>query len=170
LFAVTTGRTFGGTAAPNNAYSMVMLAFPSSPNEVQGTNATSTYVSDYATITSGPPGLRIQYIQNVDAASLAWDPVTNYWVAPDGATPAPTAISFAPELNVAGKYIFGASTGGLEADPGGKGPHHLLHPAGVQQHPHGRGSHHDRRSDRRRVVPDGHRALSRRSKRRMGAP
>lgn len=98
------------SAAPMNGYVMGMLANPSSPDEIQGTNTTK-YLSNYATIYSTKPGLRIQNITGIDPATLAWDAAANSWTS-NGTTPTATTISFAPELNVAGKYIFGASTGG----------------------------------------------------------
>jgi hypothetical protein len=97
--------------APMLGYRMGMLANPSSPDEIQGTN-TARYESDYATIYSTKPGLRIQNISSIsDPSTLEWDPVNYYWTY-NGTRPPATTISFAPELNVAGKYIFGASTGG----------------------------------------------------------
>jgi hypothetical protein len=100
------------TAAPMSGYTMAMLAYPSSPNEVQGTNG-GRYDSNYATITSPMPGLRIQRIQGLDATTLVWSDTLNYWTTQAGAVAGTTTtISFAPELNVGGKYIFGASTGG----------------------------------------------------------
>ena len=99
------------SAAPLDGYRMGMLANPSSPDEIQGTN-TGKYASNYATIYSAKPGLRIQNITSVDTDTLSWDEATNLWVSSTGATIPETTISFAPELNVAGKYIFGASTGG----------------------------------------------------------
>lgn len=91
------------------AYTMAMLANPSSPDEVQGTN-TKTYESDYATITSPKPGLKIQNITDI-TGTLTWNATTNLWESGTAIIPE-TKISFAPELNVAGKYIFGASQGG----------------------------------------------------------
>lgn len=129
LYALVAGRAFNaGTvdddpANTDNAYGMVMLAYPSSPNEVQGTNATNTYWSDWATITSGLPGLRVQYIEGV-TATLSWDATKNLWYYTDTAgnivTPPNTGPAFAPELNVAGKYIYGASTGGWKPTALGK--------------------------------------------------
>jgi hypothetical protein len=113
LFAEAPSGLNPGTAPEGrNAYAMVMLAYPSSPNEVQGTKADNTYTSPYTTITSKLPGLRIQWIDGFEAAALKWDPTRNLWVDSDEVAPPNTVISFAPELNVGGKYIFGASTGG----------------------------------------------------------
>ena len=89
-----------------NAYTMALLAFPSSPDETQGTNGT-TYLCNYATIAS-PLGNVV--IQKYDPeATLTWNATTNQW---DGAEAPETGFGFAQELNVGGKYIFGASTGG----------------------------------------------------------
>lgn len=96
-------------AAQMTGYTMAMLANPSSPDEVQGTN-TITYPSDYATITSPKPGLRIQDITGI-TGTLSWNAATNLWESGTAIIPQ-TTIAFAPELNVAGKYIFGASQGG----------------------------------------------------------
>jgi len=98
------------TQSPMTGYTMAMLANPSSPDEVQGTN-TTTYPSYYATITSPKPGLRIQNITGIATDTLSWNAATNLWIS-SAATIPQTTISFAPELNVAGKYIFGASQGG----------------------------------------------------------
>lgn len=88
---------------PLSAYTMAELAFPSSPQETQGTN-TIKYSSDYATITTPKGNLVVQkYEPN---ATLTWN--GSYW---DGAYP-PEDVTFAQELNVGGKYIFGASQGG----------------------------------------------------------
>lgn len=112
LFAETPADLDSGTVPEgNNAYAMVMLAFPSSPNEVQGTNAGNTYTSLYTTITSKLPGLRIQRIEDFDASTLEWDVASSLWIG-SGGVPPNTVITFAPELNVGGKYIFGGSTGG----------------------------------------------------------
>ncbi len=101
--------------APATAYTMAVLAFPSSPKEVQGTNGV-TFTSDYATVVSRQPALTIQYIQGLDPAALTWS--VDRWVTPDGA-PRVTPVGFGTELNVAGKYIYGASEGGWKPDQAG---------------------------------------------------
>lgn len=89
-------------------YTMAVLEYPSSSNELQGTNAT-TYESEYATIVSALPKLVIQYFGNSIPADLAWDGDT--WQS--GGTDLPVIdVAFGPELNVGGKYIYGASSGG----------------------------------------------------------
>jgi len=88
---------------PMTAYTMTVLAFPSSPDETQGTNQL-TYESDWAVITS-PKG-RIVVQRFDDGATLTWN--GSSW---NGAY-APEAITFSTELNVGGKYIFGASKKG----------------------------------------------------------
>lgn len=90
-------------------YDMVMLASPSSPNEVQGTKEGNTYDGVWATVTSDVPNLIIQ--QFTTGASLTWDPTLLRWVGTGVSLPV-TGFTFAPELNVGGKYIYGASTGG----------------------------------------------------------
>lgn len=93
-------------AAPMSAYTMALLAFPSSPDETQGTNGTR-YDCNYATIAS-PLGKCV--IQKFDPNNtLTWNAEEGQW---DGAEAPQTGFGFAQELNVGGKYIFGASTGG----------------------------------------------------------
>jgi hypothetical protein len=91
-------------------YNMALLEYPSSPDEVQGTD-TTTYEGTSATVISSKPKLVIQALGDTDPATLTWDVTTSRWVSGTSALPA-TPIGFAPELNVAGKYIYGASTGG----------------------------------------------------------
>ena len=104
---------FKALPAPMTAYTMNVLEYPSSTNELQGTNAT-TYDSDYATVVSSKPGLKVQYLGTVAPApdALTWDAADVRWEWADGAYPSLTTVSFAPELNVGGKYVFGASSGG----------------------------------------------------------
>ena len=99
------------TSEQDNAYTMALLANPSSPDEIQGTNGVP-YNSAFATVVSVKPKLLIQDITNYldpDDPELTWDGTR--WVS-GTAVPAPTYPTFAPELNVAGKYIFGGSRGG----------------------------------------------------------
>ncbi len=94
-------------------YWMAMLAYPSSPQEVQGTNEGQYYTyGNWATIASSSPALRIQYLIDdpENGVNISWDPDDYLWTGP--AVGATTNITFAPELNVGGKYIYGASTGG----------------------------------------------------------
>ena len=92
--------------APMSAYTMALLAYPSSKDETQGTNGT-TYDCNYATIAS-PLGKVV--IQRYDpGATLVWNATLGQW---DGAYAPETGFGFAQELNVGGKFIFGASTGG----------------------------------------------------------
>lgn len=100
---------------PLQGFTMALLAFPSSPDEVQGTNQVR-YDSDFATIVSSEPKLVIQIIGDADPAALEWN--GEAWEA-DGEELPEMALSFGPELNVGGKYIFGASKGGWRpVDPG----------------------------------------------------
>lgn len=96
--------------SPSAAYTMAVLENPSSPDELQGTNQ-QTYESNYATVISPRPKLSIQYLGiSSKPENLTWN--GTQWVI-DGVTGPPLIpITFAPELNVAGKYVFGASKGG----------------------------------------------------------
>jgi hypothetical protein len=98
-------------AEPMTGYTMALLEYPSSPDEVQGTDA-STYPGTSATVVSSKPRLVIQALGTTDPATLTWDELTSRWTTSDGVALPATPIGFAPELNVAGKYIYGASTGG----------------------------------------------------------
>lgn len=97
-------------------YTMAVLEFPSSPNELQGTN-TLPYESQYATIVSASPKLVIQYVGDIDAGTLTWD--GDSWLS-NGTELEIIPISFGPELNVGGKYIYGASSGGWKPTKTGK--------------------------------------------------
>lgn len=98
---------------PLTGYSMAMLANPSSPDEVQGACATTnpgtnetalTYPSLEATVYS-PYGKIV--IQKITGPNLVWS--GTYWTGDAGT---PINVSFAGELNVGGKVIYGLSTGG----------------------------------------------------------
>lgn len=100
--------------SPMTAYTMAELEYPSSSNELQGTN-TNTYESNYATVVSNKPEFVVQYLGNEIPTDLTWD--VSRWVTGDGTyPPIVSGFGFAPELNVGGKYIFGASTGGWKPD------------------------------------------------------
>lgn len=88
------------------AYTMAELAFPSSNQETQGTN-TTMYESYYATIAT-PMGKLVVQRYEPDAV-LTWNAEAGQW---DGAYAPETGFGFQQELNVGGKFIFGASTGG----------------------------------------------------------
>jgi hypothetical protein len=103
-------------ATSMTAYTMAVLENPSSSTELQGTN-TTTYESGFATITSGQPKLVVQYLGSIEPASLTWDGTR--WVS--GPTvPRVVPVVFAPELNVGGKYIYGATQGGWRPDLAGR--------------------------------------------------
>ncbi|MGO8683999.1 MAG: hypothetical protein ACLQUT_05400 [Thermoleophilia bacterium] len=102
--------------APMTAYTMAVLENPSSSTELQGTNA-STYDSAYATVVSARPNLVIQYVGANVPADMTWDAAMNKWISASTLVDVP--VSFAPELNVAGKYVFGASEGGWKPDKAG---------------------------------------------------
>lgn len=95
-------------AEPMTGYTMAVLEYPSSSSELQGTN-TVTYEGAYATVVSAKPKLVIQYLGAAVPAILTWDGTK--WVTDTG-IPTIVPISFAPELNVGGKYVYGASVGG----------------------------------------------------------
>lgn len=97
------------------AYTMAALEYPSSSNELQGTNK-ATYESDWATVVSAKPKLVVQYAGKTAPTSLTWDSESNQWA---GIGDPLTGFGFAPELNVGGKYIFGASQGGWKPDKTG---------------------------------------------------
>ena len=103
LFDNTLAETMTG-------YTMAMLGNPSSPDEIQGAN-TATYEGTSATVISSKPKLVIQALGMAEPATLTWDVATSRWLNGTAAL-STTQIGFAPELNVAGKYIYGASTGG----------------------------------------------------------
>ncbi|MHC1733946.1 MAG: hypothetical protein AB9888_18185 [Bacteroidales bacterium] len=93
---------------PMNGYTMAMLAFPSSPNEAQGTNG-QLYDGNWATVVSTSPTLIIQRLD--PGAVPVWDSEAGMWIGEGVLAPLANFI-FSPELNVGGKYIYGASTGG----------------------------------------------------------
>ncbi len=97
--------------APMTAYTMAVLEYPSSADELQGTNGTM-YASSWATVVSASPKLVIQYFGASVPTTLTW--LGTQW---DAGTPVP--VSFAPELNVGGKYVFGASEGGWKPTQAG---------------------------------------------------
>jgi len=89
------------------AYTMAELEYPSSLDELQGTN-TVTYGSSYATVVSAQPGLVIQYLgETLPEEDPTWNSTAKKW---DEYRIDP--VTFGVELNVAGKYIFGAAQGG----------------------------------------------------------
>jgi hypothetical protein len=94
-----------GLSEPMTGYVMAELEYPSSSNELQGTN-TNTYESVIASVASPKGKLVVQRFD--DPSALTWNASLGQW---DGAE-TPETISFAVELNVGGKLIFGASTGG----------------------------------------------------------
>lgn len=101
---------FKGLVTPMTAYNMAVLEYPSSLNELQGTD-TTTFQSGSATVISTQPRLVIQYLGATKPA-LTWE--VDKWLFDSDTTSYPPTVSvgFGPELNVAGKYIFGASGGG----------------------------------------------------------
>jgi hypothetical protein len=98
-------------------YVMAMLANPSSPDEVQGNNK-ATYDGNLATVVSNLWKLRIQKCGSAipETTDLYWN--VDRWVS-DNITCTDEPISFAVELNVGGKLIYGASTGGWKVKTAG---------------------------------------------------
>lgn len=119
---------------PMTGYSMVMLANPSSPDEIQGACATAvpgdntsamTYQSTESTVYSPDGKLVIQLLgglrEDVLEGDLVWDGTK--WVDgdPDDQTTVgpPILVSFGGELNVGGKVIYGLSSGGWKPTAAG---------------------------------------------------
>lgn len=90
------------------AYKMAELEYPSSKDELQGTN-TNTYESTVASVASPKGKLVVQRIEGVDPDLLTWN--GSLWESDGAALPA-VPITFAVENNVGGKLIFGASLKG----------------------------------------------------------
>jgi hypothetical protein len=89
-------------------YKMALLANPSSPDEVQGTDG-SVYDSELAAVVSGKADLVIQNITNICTQDLEWS--GDSWML-HGVSLDQDSVMFAAELNVGGKYVYGASQGG----------------------------------------------------------
>lgn len=92
-------------AAPMEAFTMAELEYPSSKNELQGTNM-NTYDCYVASVASPYGKIVVQEITGADPTTLVWNGTS--WTGGGAITP----VSFAVENNVGGKLIFGASTGG----------------------------------------------------------
>lgn len=103
---------------PMEGYKMEVLANASSPDEIQGTD-TTTYDALEATIVTDQGNFVVQYFGE-SVPDLTWDINNKLWTF-DGYedTNRPIIISFAPELNVGGKYIFGASEGAWKPQKAG---------------------------------------------------
>lgn len=97
---------------PMVAYPMAELEYPSSKNELQGTNAPNegvgTYLSNVASVASPNGEIVIQRTEGVDPSLLTWNAAEGVW--DNAASPEP--IAFSVENNVGGKLIFGASLKG----------------------------------------------------------
>ena len=110
---------YKGLLTTMQGYVMALLEYPSSSTEVQGNNK-GFYESNWATIISDKPSLIIQNISDAsDPSSLIWDADESQWRDSNGEAYPDTPISFGPELNVGGKYIFGASEGGWKPTTAG---------------------------------------------------
>ncbi len=97
---------------PMFGYNMAVLAYPNSPDETQGTDS-HTYDSYLSTMVSNEAKLVIQHY-DADPSTLVWNGTS--W---DG-TVSTENVTFAVELNVAGKYIYGAASGGWKPQTTGK--------------------------------------------------
>jgi len=96
---------------PNNSmtgYVMGVLEYPSSASELQGTNQV-TYEGNFAMVVSDLWKLGIQHCGDEIPGDLVWN--GSAWVSAT-TTCTDVPVSFAIELNVGGKLIFGASQGG----------------------------------------------------------
>jgi len=103
---------------PMKGYNMEVLANASSPDEVQGTD-TTTYDALEATIVTDQGIFAVQYFGE-SIPELTWDINNKMWTFDKyNNINAPIIISFAPELNVGGKYIFGASEGAWKPQKAG---------------------------------------------------
>lgn len=113
------------TDDPMYGYEMAMLANPSSKDEIQGTNTNDQVVCYSPTVISDSPKLVIQYfgtdleednpVTVLEENGIEEDWAATMWV---GVEPEP-AVIFGPELNVGGKYIYGAAQGGWKPDQPG---------------------------------------------------
>jgi hypothetical protein len=104
----------GATA---QGYTMAVLEYPSSSNELQGTNQ-EMYDATYATVVSASPKLVVQFLGASVPDTLEW--ASDKWVYTGTNTwPSIAPVSFAPELNVGGKYVYGASQGGWKPTQAG---------------------------------------------------
>lgn len=93
---------------PMQAFTMAELEFPSSKNELQGTN-TNEYYCYVASVASPNGHIVVQAIDgNADPSALDWNGTE--WIGAGAGEVVP--VGFGVENNVGGKLIFGASTGG----------------------------------------------------------
>ena len=112
LAEIEAGKTMKG-------YNMAVLEYPSSSSELQGTN-TETYDGEFATVVSNLWDLRIQYCGDAIPDGLYWDPDAALWVSDiPNVSCYHVPVSFAVELNVGGKLIFGGSQGGWKPTQAG---------------------------------------------------
>jgi hypothetical protein len=114
---VTLYEPLADLGASANGYTMRVLEYPSSSNELQGTNNVK-YDADYATVVSASPKLVVQFLGASVPTNLEW--ASDKWVYSGTNTwPSIAPVSFAPELNVGGKYVWGASQGGWKPTQAG---------------------------------------------------
>jgi hypothetical protein len=99
--------------SPMTGYTMAVLANPSSPDEVQGTNF-ATYLSEYATVASQAWAFVVQRCGDTIGDAGTWNGVL--W---DGCS-TPATVASGLELNVAGKTVFGGSQGGWKPTQAGR--------------------------------------------------
>jgi hypothetical protein len=94
-------------------YTMAVLANPSSPDEVQGTNGV-TYDSSYATVASQAWAFAVQRCgDTVGDTAGTWN--GTQW----SGCSAPATVASGLELNVAGKTVYGGSQGGWKPTTAG---------------------------------------------------
>ncbi len=132
----------GNSVTSLTTFPMKVLANPSSPNEVQGAGATAYPIDDITTVeddrlnavagteaTVYSPETRLVIQQLVGEVPqegyLVWNDNDNKWTDPDpndaiGVKEPLTGLTFAGELNVGGKVIYGLSEGGWKPTSAGK--------------------------------------------------
>ena len=114
---VTLYEPLADLAVTAHGHTMAVLEYPSSSTELQGTNK-AEYDATYATVVSATPKLVVQFLGASVPTNLEW--ASTKWVYPGTSTwPTIAPVSFAPELNVGGKYIYGASQGGWKPTQAG---------------------------------------------------
>ncbi|MCJ7714679.1 hypothetical protein MUO66_09525 [Candidatus Bathyarchaeota archaeon] len=99
-----------------DGYKMAVLAYPSSKNEIQGTNGV-TYKGVWGTVASNKAKIVVQKFVG-DKTYLSWN--GSSWVGDEEdnvvVNDPEEGFGFGVELNVGGKLIFGASQGGWVPD------------------------------------------------------
>jgi hypothetical protein len=99
------------TGVDMEAFTMAELEYPSSKDELQGTN-TNTYQSPVASVASTAGEIVVQRTEGIDPNTLTWNELEGKWNEAED----PIPIAFQVENNVGGKLIFGASLKGWKPD------------------------------------------------------